>query len=147
VNLEVTREPSAAVPLALVVRRVSDGARGVARKCVARAKVSAPGAIEEFDEGDCGYHVELTSCEGLIEFAKRDGFLVWDAGWVGYSDEDRGDDHVFTDQCCSTCGHTPCPCCGTFCDVSECISADDGHDCKYESEPRFFLGDGSLWEG
>jgi hypothetical protein len=114
-------------------------------------------SIDDADEGeDVGYSVPLEGVEGLVERARREGFLVWDAGSVGSSDDPVGV-RVYTDQCCTHCDHVPCPCCEVFCDVRECIFDDEGTEgveqrcldecCAYPQRPRFFTNDGSLWEG
>jgi hypothetical protein len=103
------------------------------------------------DDEDNGYCVSPADCRSLIEWAVREGVCIWDVGTVNYDGGDGGpycEDHVFTDQCCTACGHTPCPCCGAWCDVlldggGLCC---DGK-CTYAAEPRFFLGDGTPWEG
>lgn len=91
----------------------------------------------------------------LIERARREGFAIWYAGksptQIGCGvDDDEGAD-LYVDQCCSTCGHLPCPCCGVWCDALLGDDAEDifccGGECTYERQPRFFLADGSIWEG
>ena len=85
---------------------------------------------------------------GLVERAKREGFVIWDCGMLaGLGDPDEV--HLYSDQGCKVCGHAPCPCCETFCDHSECILPEDtpclDNRCTYDSAPRFFVASGSVW--
>lgn len=115
--------------------------------------VSSADCNTDEEEDGCGDCVNPSECASLIARARREGFLVWSAGSVPLSIDDYDGESepesplLYADQCCITCGHAPCPCCGSFCDHHDCIFADEEHDCAYESEPRFFLGDGTAWEG
>lgn len=87
-----------------------------------------------------------SSLEGLIARARSEGFVIWNAGSVGAWNTEALVT-LFTDQVCADCHHVPCPCCGAFCDHSECIFGEEDHSCTYESPPRFFRADGREWDG
>ncbi len=91
----------------------------------------------------------------LNRFPPKTASTRYNAGGLSYLVGDATVDvHLFTDQRCLKCHHTPCPCCEDFCDQSG-VNSDydpdpqmccDTGPCVYSAPPRFFLADGSDWD-
>lgn len=84
----------------------------------------------------------------FFALANRHGRRLTINGVECYSIGDTDGVEVFADRICDVCKHPPCPCCVTWCDVAHanfgmCCDTE----CTYPTRPKFYLADGSEWDG